>query len=487
MGQLTTTCRRFSGGVTAAAATEKTIRLPVLGTWVEGDTFVVHITDIQEGLVVSIGKGQMVGLEPSFLFTYKRKLNFLAGTKWGFSAIDAPAVFNDLTREGNGLIEVANYYAAPEDVQALAPFQGRVLVVGKNVTVPFNVAADPDAYDDQQTLDNAGTIAPLSVQAWGELEVYSLDETGVRSNRTKETTLNASVIDVGSPVDILIKAKLAECTAEQKAAACGIVDPTSGRYWIFIKDTIYVLSNFPGAGILAWGMFFPSYQSTDYGLALQNTGLLDLVVKVSMVNDAAHAHDEVTLPGNSVEIESIRPGNYLFIYDILGELLHSTAINETDPGSGVAFRGIFTIDGDEPGNVSIGGGPNQTAFVPEKFLTHKKQVFARDANALYAYGGVADSQYDNCVALAQIPWIKVAEGLQVTADGMNANMSGTWYCYGSMDYLSEGFSEVLAAQDSATYDGGKIGFTDVGSHFSFMAVSSDNERAVLSALQLNYQ
>lgn len=63
-------------------------------------------------------------------------------------------------------------------------------------------------------------------------------------------------------------------------------------------------------------------------------------------------------------------------------------------------------------------------------------------------------------------------------------MIGTWYAYASMDYLSENFEEVHAAQSAATYDGGTIGFSSIGSHFSFQAYSNDNERAVLSALTL---
>jgi hypothetical protein len=475
MGALTTSATRMTGGTTAVAPTSKTIRFSVLGTWVTGNSFTITIVNPISGLVVTIGNGTVTGLTPSFVFTYKQKMNVLAGTDWAFSAIDRPTVFNDLNASGRGLIELANYYAAPEDAKAIAPFQGKIVPFGANSSKVFDVAANPVDYNDLQTLDNSGTVAKLSVQAWGELELYFLDQTGIRSFRTRQNSLNAYLTDIGSPIDLAVQAKLAESTPAQIAAACGIVDPSSGRYWLYLKDTIYVLSNFPNNGIEAWATFDATYQSTDFVVRIAQDDIILSYGSIAygMVNDVTKAVATIPIVGNGPY--DLPPCEYIFLLNSEGTLV----LTITVPG-GVKFRG------------SIGAGlgtfdvftSNQTAFVPQKFLTHKKQVLARSSDAMFAYGGTNGYQYDNVVGSLKIPWTEMGEDR--TTDGINVSLAGAWYLYASTDYLTEEFTEVLAAQATATYDGGKIPFSSVGSRFAFQAVTNAASRAVLSALECKF-
>jgi len=473
MGTLATTAKKLVGGVTEIAAVAKTMRFSVLGAWAIGDSFKITIVNPVSGLIVTIGTGPVTGLVPAFGFTYKRKLNVLCGTSWAISGIDLPTVFNDFNAPGRGVIELADYYAAPNAALAIGPYQGKAIPIGSQSTQVWTVASNLAQYNNDQVLDNTGTIAKLSAQAWGELDFYFLDETGVRSLRSRETTLNAVLTDIGSPIDIVIQSKLASCTAAEKAAACGIVDPTSGRYMLFIKDTIYVLSNFPSAGVQAWATYKPTYQSTDFMRASQTVGAAHSFA-ISMVNDVTKA----IFTSEAVDVvtaANIVPGCYIFLLDASGAVVTSSAITD-----GVLFRGSIAY-------TALGGWvftSNQTAFVPQKFLTHKKQVFARAADALYAYGGTTGSAYDNAVASAKIPWLELHKF--ATSDGIDASMTGAWYVYASMDYLTQQFSEVLAAQSSATYDGGRIPFSSVGSRFTMQAVSNAASRALMSALTFRF-
>lgn len=475
MGSINTTVQRMKDGVTAVTATAKTIRFSVLGAWLAAETYTVTIVNPVSGKIVTIGSGTATGLSPTFLFTYKKKLNALCGTDWLISAIDSPTVFNDLNAPGRGKIELDNYFAAPSAALAIGPYQGKLIPVGKESSQVWSVAAAVESYNNDQVLDNTGTIAKLSAQAWGELDFYFLDETGVRSFRARETSLNAVLNDIGSPLDIAIQTKLASCSVTQKAAACGIVDPTSGRYFLFIKDTIYVLSNFPASGIQAWARYDATYQATDY-LRYKNSVGGPYVVKVSMVNDVTKAFFTSALVDEGVYIDIV-PGNYIFTYNPETE----TVIDSSAITNGVLFRGSIW-------NSLIGAWSftsNQTAFVPEKFLTHKKQVFARSATALFAYGGLTGNDYDNAVASAKIPWLDIGKGR--ISEGLNASMTGAWYVYASMDYLTTQFTQVLAAQSSPTYDGGLIPFSSNGSHFSMQVVSNAASRALMSALTFNFK
>lgn len=473
-GYINSSIKKLTGGVNAVAAVSQVSRFSVLGTWITNNKYTINLTYTQSGLTVTIGEGVVTGLTPAFVFTHKRKMNVLCGTSWAISGIDKPNRFNDFNLAGRGVIDLADYYASPSASLAIGPYQGKLVPFGNQSTQVWAVAPPLEEYDNLQVLDNTGTIAKLSVQAWGELDLYFLDETGVRSLRTRETSLNAVLNDIGSPLDIAIQAKLAECNVTEKAAACGIVDPMSGRYMLFIKDTIYVLSNFPAAGIQAWATYKATYQATDVMTFFQDVGG-PYTVKIGMVNDHTKAFYSIASVYNTTV--AIVPGEYIFVTDVDNVLVYSSAI----PG-GVTFRGAITIP------LLVGTfvfTSNQTAFVPQKFLAHKKQVLARAADAFYSYGGLTGSDYDNAVASAKIPWLDI--GVRKVSEGINASITGSWYIYASMDYLTTQFTECLRAQSSSTYDGGVIPFSSNGSHFSMQAVSNAASRALVSALNFNYK
>lgn len=446
------------------------------GAWATNDKFFVNVSIPVSGLNYNFGAGPTTGLVPTFALTYDQKLNFLNGKSWFFSAIDQPTVLNDFNSAGNGLIDISNNFATPEDLMALAPYQGKMAVFGKNCTQIWTVSSRPEDYQVGQTLANTGTIAKLSVQALGELDIFYLDETGIRTLRSKDSTLNAYVDDIGSPIDSTVQDKIAEASAEERAAACGIVDPSTGRYWLFLKDTIYVLSQFRSSKITAFSTYLPSYQTTD-------------LMRINQINAGTYAFgfgmvDDYTKEMSRTEEVSggsfvvFVPCNYVFVYGINGLYLGSFAVTD-----GVKFRGSISVTGLTPAFTS-----NQTAFVPQKFLTRNKRVFARTSTGLIAYGGATGAVYDNAVQAWTTPFLD-ADSAEKSKfdDGINASMTGAWYVYASADYLSGNYEQVLAAQSNPTYDGGKIPFSSIGTHFGFKAVTNVASKAVFSAISLNFK
>jgi hypothetical protein len=242
------------------------------GTWASGDTFNVYLTNTETLTQYRFGAGALSGLTPSFALTLNNKMYCALGTTLGFSALGDPVRFDDQATTngedadapGNGFIVPGNNYGTPEVIQALANYQGKLAVINRNSVQIWSVAADPANNAKQQTLENLGTPAPKSVQSVGTLDVIMLSDSGVRSLRVRDSSNNAIVVDIGTPVDRDLQTALNSLTDTEKALCCGVVEPSANRYWLHVpaagggSGTIYVLSYFPTAGISAWSTYSPT-------------------------------------------------------------------------------------------------------------------------------------------------------------------------------------------------------------------------------------
>lgn len=254
------TAKPMLGGADATAAVGGQWTITVAGNWAEDTQALVVLTNAVTGESITIGMGAVTGKEPIFALTYNKKLNLLFSTTWAFSAINQPTIFNDLNSLGSGSVELADAYSETDDAQAIVPYQGKVAIFGKNHIQVWQIDADPAQYQLTQVLERIGTVARLSVQPLGELDVFFLSRTGIRSLRVKDSSLNATLVDVGSPIDGLVQTSLLNATAAEIAASCGIIEPTTGQYWCFIEDKVYVLSYFPSAKISAWSTWLCTYE-----------------------------------------------------------------------------------------------------------------------------------------------------------------------------------------------------------------------------------
>lgn len=257
---LKTSASTMDGGIAAVSGIGQYELLTVGGVWLAGDKFTILLTETATGRQVQLGAGNVTGITPTYCFTYNDKVYVLAGATLYFSAIGAPTTFNDPDGVGNGFVQVTNHFSTPEDLTTIAAFQGRIVLFSRQGLQIWTVPADPTAWELNQVFEFIGSRSPLSVKTTGDFEVIFLDETGIRSLRARETTLNAFSEDLGSPIDEVVQSALIGSSEGQKNAANAIVEPASKRYWLFLKDTIYVLSNFPGSKVLAWSKYSPTYE-----------------------------------------------------------------------------------------------------------------------------------------------------------------------------------------------------------------------------------
>lgn len=257
---ITTTVSGFSLGSTAIAGTGQEDVFTFGGTWATGDSYTIILTDNTTAVQTQIGAGFASGVLPTFCLTFDEKVYVLGGATVYTSAIDLPTTFNDPNATGNGDVSMDNWYATAENLVAIAPYQGYLAFFSRRTTQIWNVAPLIENWDKIQTLVNIGTLAPASVNSVGDLDVLFLSDTGIRSLRVRDSSLNAFVNDIGSPIDKLVQAAL---LSGNGPAACSVVDPESGRYWLYLNGIIYVLSYFPSSKIIAWSTYQPTYQAAD--------------------------------------------------------------------------------------------------------------------------------------------------------------------------------------------------------------------------------
>ena len=277
MPEIKTTAVSLTGGVAAVADVTEQNTLTFGGSWANGDTFEVLFTEEQSGRQLRIGAGNVSGLTPTFARTFNTKVYAACGPTLAFSALGEPDKFDDIfvfagedgDEPGNGYITPYGYYGTPEDIVALANYQGRLAVFSRNSVQVWTMTADPAGNAQEQVLENLGTFAPLSVQPMGTLDVMFLSDTGIRSLRVRDSSNAAVTVDIGTPVDRNIQSHLEALTEAEKATACAAVEPSANRYWCFLpgasgaEGTLYVLSYFPSMNVAAWSTYRPTFMQAN--------------------------------------------------------------------------------------------------------------------------------------------------------------------------------------------------------------------------------
>lgn len=386
----------MSGGLAGTSGTGMRYLLTVGGTWVAADKWTIVFTNSSVTGQTQVGAGHITGIVPVFCFTFNDKVYVLAGAFVYMSAVGEPTVFNNPDGVGNGFVQLTNHYGTPEDLVSIASFQGRLIFFSRQTAQIWTVPASIADWELNQIFDFLGSRSPLSTKTLGDLEAFFLDEVGIRSFRARESTFNGVPEDLGSPIDEIIQAALIASSEGQKNGACGIVEPASKRYWLFLKDTIYVFSNFPSSKVAAWGKYSPT----------------------------------------------------------------------------------FNLSG------------TQTAFVPEKFVVWKGQVYSRAGDFLFTYGGSDNNTYDACVASWETPWLDAkTPGHRKESKSVDIALIGAWQLKAGMDPVSGTLVEVYnnASTVLSSYDLGTVPYSDRGTHFKMFGQTTGSTAAKVGMLLFKYE
>lgn len=404
--------------------------------------------------------------------TFRNRVYIAAGGQINFSDNGDPTGWEQ-QNPGAGFIKYLSYFGGIDSVYSISQLQGRLVIVARRSVQLWTVDADPANFALVQEMDNIGSIAPLATQNIGDFDVIILDDTGFRSLRTREVTLNAYVDDIGVAIDSLVQADLLSVSA---ATCVGIVEPTLKNYWGYLNGKIYVLSRYPSSKVSAWTIYLPTYEAyTTINAATANyVDALDTatVVAGSVYKWTPGAHETSLVNGT----QTLTAAGY-FQAQGTGVVIHGS-------GATVTYTGLLQL-------ITV------TTFTPQKFVVFNGQVYVRCTNGEFLiYGGTNNNTYDGSVVTATLPWLddkhpklmKLSQGIDVAAEGYwhvsvspdpaTNNPVAVW------DTPSPGGSELT----DSSYDLLRIGYSQKGTHFMIKLTSDAtwNQIAVISEVLLHY-
>lgn len=278
---------------------------------VEGD-FAVGNIQAMSGGAAAVG----VFVPGTFVKTIGSRVQSVSGPNEHGSGIKAPTAWTT-DAIGAYFIDMSLQTSGSEQLKALGEYQNLVAVFAERVVQIWSIDSDPNNNKKAQTLKNTGTSSPKSVTQFGDSDLFYLDESGVRSIRARDASNAAATTDMGTPVDDLITAKLRTLTATERDKVVGLINPIDKRFWLVMKDQIFVFTFFEGSKISAWSIYTPFYY-------------VDGAKTAFTVDDAVVFQRRVHLRG----------GDKLFVYGGL-----STGLT-TDETSAVAW--LPFLDGNSP-------------------------------------------------------------------------------------------------------------------------------------------
>lgn len=220
--------------------------------------------DLLNGLTISPSSLLMpetpITYQPGdFVRTVGQKVYSVAGPNLHFSGIKTPTKWTTYA-VGAGFIDMSSENSSSDPLTAVARYQDLLAVFSDRVIQTWFIDPDPALNRHAQTMENTGTSSPRSVTNFGDADVFYLDESGLRSMRARDSSNTASTNDIGVAVDSLITAKLATLSPAERRQVVGLIEPTGGRFWLVMKDQIFVFSFFGGSKISAWTTYDTTYR-----------------------------------------------------------------------------------------------------------------------------------------------------------------------------------------------------------------------------------
>jgi hypothetical protein len=228
------------------------------------------ITNWWDGALANVGTSTGPG---TFFRQYQQKMYRTSGPYLAFAGVGDPSMNdpNNTTSPGAGFIDMSSIDSEAQIVNSLEIYYQQVAVFSRLVCLLWKLDPDP-AQNDFMQLVRIGAVAPQSVAQFGTGDVLFMSDSGVRSLRAINASLAAAVNDVGSPIDKLIQAEIANNTAAAMEAVA-VVTPITGRYILAIGNTAYVLSYFPSAKISAWSTWSLPF-NVDYLSTVENRTII---------------------------------------------------------------------------------------------------------------------------------------------------------------------------------------------------------------------
>jgi hypothetical protein len=259
-GTLTiSTQTNMSGGVDPIGGIAQRTVIPFAGNFSPNSTISITITETENPEnPIYVGATRLGGLKPAFCLTFKTKVHVLAESYLISSGLDSPTGWktSDL---GSSFIDMSNNINGSQNLVSACSYQGKMAIFTRDTCQIWTIDVDAANNLQGQVILNSGCLAPYSVIGWGEVDVFYMSDSGIRSLRARDASNQAVVNDIGTPVDSEIINELRAHTDEEVFLSKSIIEPKDGRLMITIGEHLYVLSQFPSSNILAWSTYEPGF------------------------------------------------------------------------------------------------------------------------------------------------------------------------------------------------------------------------------------
>lgn len=248
----------MSGGVDAVAPVAQVSTATLSGTAEAADLFRIAVNAV---VYAATARAAATGTSA---FIHKKRMWSPANSLWRYSKLLDAADWTDANvSSGAGFLNLASESEGRERLVGAAPYGGQAAVFSRNSVHVYSISTDAEENAVGSTLGNTGALAARSILPYGNLDVFYLDEPGVRSLRAHEQTGEAYASDIGNPIDPFVRDYMNTLTEAQIRRATSVIGP-EGRYWLAVGSYIFVLSYFPGSKIAAWSLYAPGFEVSDF-------------------------------------------------------------------------------------------------------------------------------------------------------------------------------------------------------------------------------
>jgi len=221
----------------------------------KGTRFEINTKYADDLIYKTHAASDITGIKPTFALVYKSKMHLTAGPSVFFSALNDPLDW-DPQMAGAGYVNFSENFSTKYDVVSIAPYKSQLAVFGQNNTQIWGWDPNPELNSQQQVLANTGSISAGSIAQLGDIDVFYVSASGIRSLKSRDAVDSAMSSDIGTQIDSLIEAEIEEAQLNYNISS--VIEPNSGRYMMSINDKIYVLSQFTGSQIQAWSTYNPN-------------------------------------------------------------------------------------------------------------------------------------------------------------------------------------------------------------------------------------
>jgi hypothetical protein len=257
--------KSFSGGADANTAMRQTIRYTFEAPqiYINSKVQLVATPKLDAANPVYWGNSRVLGSSPVAALTYKTKAHVTGGSSLFFSGLNQPTKWS-VGATGSGFINMSNNNSGNEVLTGIALYQGTLASFARRSIQIWSMDTDPANNRQIQVLANTGALGQKSIVSVGDIDVFYLSDSGVRSVRARDSSNAAVVNDVGTPIDNLILQDISQLSQEDRTKCPAIIEPIDGRYWIAIGSKMYVYSYFPSSQVAAWSTYEPGRTFTEF-------------------------------------------------------------------------------------------------------------------------------------------------------------------------------------------------------------------------------